>query len=516
MQQLNLGGPMKIKRSSGLLMHITSLPGKHGIGTMGKEAYEFVDLLKEGGQKYWQILPFGPVSANFGYSPYASPASFAGNYLLINLDMLQKEEWMRNYIMSDLPVQETNDFVDFDSICSFKLPLLKKTAENFFKYADAETTEDFQRFCQSSKDWLEDYALFMSIAQHYNNFDWSTWDKETRLRKPGTLKKWQEKLKAGVDFHKFAQYIFYRQWVALKTYVNKNGIRIIGDIPIYVNFDSVETWANPDIFQLDEESLKPVQVAGVPSDYFSPTGQRWGNPLYKWWENGQLKQETLDWWVKRFKHMFTYFDITRLDHFRGFESYWAVPAAESTAINGQWEKGPGIEFFKRMLKQLGKLPIIAEDLGVITPPVEKLRDRLKIPGMKILQFAFDFNNKNPYLPHNYATTDCIVYTGTHDNNTSNGWFYEQDIDERTRNYVMKYLRLNHRDEFHWQFISLALRSIAHLSMFPTQDILGYDGRFRMNIPGKVDNNWRWKLTPGRLTPEIMQKLKNLCIMYNRV
>jgi 4-alpha-glucanotransferase len=506
---------MKLKRSSGILMHVTSLPGKHGIGTLGKEAHEFVDLLKAGEQRYWQTLPLSPVSPTFGYSPYSPLSSFAGNYLFINLEMLQKEEWMRNYIMSDLSVNEYNDFVDFDRIVAFKLPLLRRAAENFFKYAEGKAREEFDEFCELSKYWLEDYALFVPIAEHYNNFNWLTWDEDIRLRKPDAIKKYSRELKPEVDFHKFVQFIFYKQWISLKSYANNKGIKIIGDIPIYVNFDSAEAWANPGIFQLDPQTFMPINVSGVPPDYFSPTGQRWGNPLYIWWEGERLKQDTLDWWVMRFKHVFTSFDITRLDHFRGFESFWAIPASEVTAVKGKWEKGPGIEFFKYMKNKLEKLPIIAEDLGVITPEVEKLRDLLNIPGMKVLQFAFDFNNKNPYLPNNYTTTNCIVYTGTHDNNTTNGWFYEQDIDENTRSYVMKYLRLNHRDAFHWEFISLALSTIAQLSIFPTQDILGYAGKFRMNTPGKIRSNWRWKLTPGRLTPEIMQKLKKLCVMYNR-
>lgn len=506
---------MKFKRSSGVLMHITSLPGKHGIGTMGSEAFEFVDLLKEGGQKYWQTLPFGPVSPLFGYSPYSSFSSFAGNYFFINLERLQKEPWMRTYIMSDFPVNDTNDFVDFPGISSIKLPLLKKAAENFYKYADSTTTDSFEAFCNEA-GWLDDYSAYMAISEYYNNHNWLTWDKDIRLRKPSALKEWIKNLEEQVNFHKFLQYVFYTQWQELKEYANKKGIQIIGDIPVYVNFDSSDTWANPGIFQLDPESLDPVKVAGVPPDYFSSTGQRWGNPLYKWFENGNLKKETLNWWTKRLEHMLTHFDITRLDHFRGFESYWAVPASETTAVNGEWEKGPGMDFFKEIKKSLGKLPIIAEDLGVITPPVEKLRDGLNLPGMKILQFAFDFNSKNSYLPHNYATTNCVVYTGTHDNNTTNGWFYEQDIDEDTRTYVMDYLRLNHRHEFHWQLISLALSSIADLSIFPIQDILGYAGRFRMNIPGNSEGNWRWKLTPGRLTPEVMQRLKKLCGMYNRL
>jgi 4-alpha-glucanotransferase len=506
---------MNIKRSSGLLIHITSLPGNHGIGTMGKEAYEFVDLLREGGQKYWQILPLTPTSSLFGYSPYSPLSNFAGNYLAINLEMLQKEEWMRNYIMSDLPVEEYNDFVDFDRIASFKLPLLRSAAENFFKYAGKKARKDFEEFCKSAAYWLDNYALFIPIAEHYNNFNWLTWDEEIRLRKPEAMENYANALKEEVKFHKFVQYIFYKQWRALKDYANDKGIRIIGDVPIYVNFDSAEVWANPGVFQLTPGTFKAEKVSGVPPDYFSPTGQRWGNPLYKWWEDNELKKETLDWWEKRFEHVFAEYDIVRLDHFRGFESYWAIPAIEITAVNGKWEKGPGLEFFKHMKKALGDLPILAEDLGFITPEVDKLRERLKLPGMKVLQFAFDFNNKNPHLPNNYNSPNCVVYTGTHDNNTTNGWFYEQDTDERTRNYVMKYLRLNHRDEFHWEFISLALRSVAKLSIIPAQDVLGYAGKFRMNTPGKIQNNWLWKLTPGRLNHEVMQRLKKLCVMYNR-
>jgi 4-alpha-glucanotransferase len=510
---------MKIKRSSGLLMHITSLPGKHGIGTLGKEAYEFVDLLKEGGQKYWQILPIGPVSSSFGFSPYSSVSSFAGNYLFISLEMLQKEAWMRNYIMSELSLDHYNDFVDFDTTISFKLPLLRSAAINFFKYGEAETKEEFHRFCEKSNDWLEDYALFMAVAEHYNDFNWLTWDKNIRLRKPDAMKIWSEKLKSEKDFHKFIQFIFFKQWFCLKKYANERGVQIIGDIPIYVTFDSVETWATPEIFQLDKKTLRPVKVAGVPPDYFSKTGQRWGNPLYLWHENGKLKKETLTWWEARFNHAFQLFDIVRIDHFKGFESYWAIPEKDETAVNGQWEKGPGMAFFKELKEKWGKetidFPLIAEDLGVITPKVEKLRNDLGLPGMKILQFAFDCNNKNVYLPHNYKTSNCVVYTGTHDNNTTNGWFYENEIDEKTRDYVIRYLRINHRDEFHWQFVNLALSSIADLTIFPTQDILGYAAKFRMNTPGKTRNNWAWKLTPGRLTPGIMQKLKKMCVLYNR-
>ncbi len=511
---------MKIKRSSGLLMHITSLPGKHGIGTMGKEAYEFIDLLADGGQTYWQILPTGPVSAIFGHSPYSSYSSFAGNSLFINLEMLQKEDWMRNYILSDLPENEFGDFVDFEKVVNFKLPLLRKFAANFFKYAEGETLALYNQFCKDSEAWLGDYSLFAAVAEHLNNFAWLDWEQGLRLREPETMAAWEEKLITKIDFHKFVQFIFYRQWYALKEYANKKGIKIIGDIPIYITLDSAEAWAHPEIFQLDPQTHTPLKVAGVPPDYFSETGQRWGNPLYKWHEKGKLKMETMEWWIKRMRHLFQLCDIIRIDHFRGMEAYWAIPAEEKTAINGQWEKGPGKAFFKKLRDALKdtfqQLPLIAEDLGVITPEVEKLRDGLGLPGMKILQFAFDFKPGNPYLPCNYTSTNCIVYTGTHDNNTTNGWFYENEITENSRDYIIKYLGLEHRHDFHWHLIQLALSSIADLAIFPVQDILGYAGKFRMNTPGMTHNNWAWKLTPGRLTPEVIQRLKDLCEIYNRL
>jgi len=506
---------MKIKRGSGLLMHITSLPGENGIGTMGKEAYDFVDLLKEGGQHYWQVLPFGPVSSLFGFSPYSSFSSFAGNFMFINMDMLQKETWMRNYIISDLPALDKTDFVDFNNVAATKVPLLEKAAENFFKYADNTAKTEFTDFCKTSSYWLDDYAMFMAVAGHYNNNNWLTWDKDIRHKKSSAVEKRKKELLPVFDYHRFVQFVFYKQWRLLKEYANKKGIKIIGDIPIYVNFDGADAWSHSDIFQLDPETFSPTRVSGVPPDYFSPTGQRWGNPLYKWWDKDKLNKNTLNWWLHRFQHMFQHFDITRLDHFRGLESYWAIPSSETTAVNGVWEKGPGVDFFKFMKKELGKLPIIAEDLGIITTPVEKLRDAFDFPGMKILQFAFDFNHKNLYLPHNYITTNCVVYTGTHDNNTTNGWFYEQDIDERTRQYVMDYLRLRHMDEFHWELIDLALRSVADLAIIPVQDVLGYAGKFRMNTPGQAADNWHWKLTPGRLTHGVIHKIKKMTAMYNR-
>lgn len=505
---------MKLKRSSGILLHISSLPGEYGIGTLGQEAYNFADLLHYGGQKYWQILPSSPISLSFGYSPYSSLSSFAGNFLFINLAMLQKEEWMKENIISKLKIENNNDFINYKKVVSFKLPVLKKAANNFFKYC--KDKDDYINFCTDSKKWLGNYALFVSLAEHFNNYNWLKWDKDIAQRDKNSIEKWEKKLKEQIKFHKFIQYIFFKQWFLLKKYCKKLEINIIGDIPIYVNFDSSDTWSNPEIFSLDKQTNKPLFVSGVPPDYFSKTGQLWGNPLYNWFSDGKLNEKTFSWWTERFRHTLKLVDIIRLDHFRGFQSYWEVPASEKTAIKGKWKKGPGIEFFKRLKWEIGPLPLIAEDLGIITPQVEKLRDDLSLPGMKILQFAFDHNNKNSYLPHNYKTINCIVYTGTHDNNTTNGWFYEKEIDNKKREYILNYIGIKQNHEFHWNLIKLALSSIADLSIIPAQDILGYGSKFRMNTPSTTDNNWKWKLTPNQLTKETMEKLKRLCSLYNRI
>ncbi len=506
---------MKIKRSTGLLLHITSLPGKYGIGTLGKEAYDFVDLLKEGGQKYWQILPVSPVSPVLNYCPYSSISSFAGNPIFINLEILQQKGWLRDDILSTLHVEFNNNFIDFTKVFSQKMKLLTISFENFKRYSDKGVRKSFNGFCKDHKHWLNDYALFSAISIYNNNYNWLNWDKEICFRNPKAIKKWEEKLKGEIEFQKFLQFIFFDQWKELKKYANENGVRIIGDLPIYVSFDSADTWSNPNIFQLDKSTCKPIVVSGVPPDYFSKTGQMWGNPLYDWFENGDLKRETLTWWVKRFKHILDIVDIVRIDHFRGFESYWSIPAKEKNAVKGEWMKGPGIKFFKGLKDKLGDLPLIAEDLGNITCEVEQLRDDLNLPGMKILQFAFDFDKKNQYLPHNFRTTNCVVYTGTHDNNTTNGWFYGSEIDENTREYIIEYLGADNRDEFHWKLIRIAMSSIADLTILPVQDILGYGEEFRMNNPASSVNNWIWKLTPERFNKHVIIKLKKMCQLYNR-
>ncbi|MCP4138578.1 MAG: 4-alpha-glucanotransferase [bacterium] len=506
---------MKIERSSGILLHITSLPGNRGIGTLGDEAFEFVDILKEAGQTSWQILPIGPVSPSLGYSPYASTSTFAGNFLFISLDKLSGTNWFSR----DINKIEFNDktFVDFEAVIEHKLAMLTGACTDFFAGAGAQELTDYEKFCAESTFWLDDYALFASLAEHFNTNNWFEWEAPISKRDPEAINKWSSLLKEQIKFHKFVQYLFFSQWHELKEYCNEKGIQIIGDIPIYITLDGADAWAHREIFLLDETTGKPLKVSGVPPDYFSETGQRWGNPLYNWEDsNKRLNPETLLWWVKRIRHIHNQVDIIRIDHFRGFESYWAIDAEEETAINGKWEKGPGIEFFHRLEKELGELPLIAEDLGVITPEVEKLRDDLELPGMKILQFAFDFNNKNYYLPHNYTNPNYIAYTGTHDNNTTNGWFYGPEVDENRKQYILEYMGSNTDHDFHWQLIRLAYMSVAELVIFPVQDILGYGADFRMNIPGTTEGNWGWKLTKGAITGEITGKLRRMGDLYDRI
>lgn len=506
---------MTEERSSGLLLHITSLPGRYGIGTLGSEAYAFADSLVEAGQKYWQILPFGPVSPMYGFSPYASPSTFAGNWYMISLEMLAGEPWIQGNLLAGLPAREGESAVDFPSVMAAKLPVLQKAAGDFFQYSQAGEREAFERFCAQEQDWLADYALFSALAGHFHTSFWPDWPPEIATRNPAALLAWRENLRQQIDFYRFIQFIFFKQWHCWRNDCQKKGLSIIGDIPIYVNFDSADTWADPGIFQLHPKSLKPTYISGVPPDYFSSTGQRWGNPLYRWFEGDRLKEETLAWWSKRFTHAFSLVDRVRLDHFRGFESYWSVDEREETAVNGRWEKGPGREFFDRLREKLGHLPLLAEDLGVITPEVEKLRDDLHLPGMKILQFAFDGNKNNPHLPENFRGTHWVVYTGTHDNNTLNGWFFGLETDDRQRNRIRRYLGINDADEFHWHFIRLAQESRAELAIIPVQDLLGLGPEARMNLPGTGYKNWRWKLTPGRLNAEILHRLKKMCIIYHR-
>jgi 4-alpha-glucanotransferase len=506
---------MKIERSSGILLHITSLPGNYGIGTLGDEAFRFADMLKKGEFRYWQILPIGPVSRTHGYSPYASTSTFAGNVLFINLEKLTEKDW---FPKNDIPgTFEENHFVDFEKVINHKLPLLKEASRNFFSNTSNQEILEFDRFCEKSKFWLDNYALYSALAEHFSTNSWQKWESEISMQVPDAVHAMSKGLLDEITYHKFIQYLFFCQWAELKQYCNSIGIKIIGDIPIYVTMDSADTWSHRDVFQLDKKTGKPLSVSGVPPDYFSKTGQLWGNPLYRWKdESNNPNKNTASWWVKRISHLNELVDIIRIDHFRGFESYWSVPADEETAINGEWVKGPGIELFDYVKGELGDLPLIAEDLGTITPEVEKLRDDLGLPGMKILQFAFDYDNKNYYLPHNYTNPNSIVYTGTHDNNTTTGWFYGPEVDEKKRKYILEYLGSNDFSGFHWQFIRLACRSVANLVIFPAQDILGYSAEFRMNTPATLNGNWQWKLVKAGISEELMHALREMGHMYDRI
>jgi len=508
---------MKIKRSSGLLLHITSLPGKYGCGTLGREADEFSEFLAASGQSYWQVLPLGPVCAHWHFSPYSSPSAFAGNELLIDPGKMQARGWLTAAQLLENEADQGSDFADLTKTARQRTSLLEGAARLFSGGKDPGQKTAFECFCRDQRQWLDDYALFRALADHFNTMQWTAWPTDIARRQPAALERWRQQLAGPVAFWQFGQFVFFEQWREFKDHANRRGLRIIGDIPFYVNFESADAWSHPEIFQLDGDSGSPAAVAGVPPDYFSPTGQRWGNPLYRWLDERQgLNPATMAWWTARIGHLLRLVDVLRIDHFRGFDTYWAIPAGEGTAVNGSWQPGPGPAFFSALKSKLGDLPLIAEDLGEITPAVEALRDRLALPGMKILQFAFDGHSRNPYLPHNFTGTNCLVYTGTHDNNTSNGWFYGQETSEQTKQYVLDYLNLAHRDEFHWQLIRLAMQSIACLAVCPVQDILGFGERFRMNTPGQGAGNWNWRLTPGALTPEIGQRLRQLTRLYNRL
>ncbi len=505
---------MNLERSSGILLHITSLPGKFGIGTLGNEAYEFANNIKKAGLKYWQILPIGPVNPAMGFSPYSSASTFAGNYLFISLEKI-KQDFLPDLNIDKVTFEEDH-FIPFDKVISHKQLVLKQAAELFFKQQNDQHIAAYNTFCNNHEFWLNDFAIFSTLAQINTTDNWLEWDVTVTREDKKQLADFQEKFKDEINYYKFKQFIFFNQWQKLKTYCNSLDIKLIGDIPIYISLESADAWSHPDILQLDREQ-KPMSVAGVPPDYFSSTGQRWGSPIYKWFKTkNKLFKPTLEWWFKRIAHLHKYIDIIRIDHFRGFESYWSIPVDEPTAINGTWKTGPGIAFFEELEKKLGELPLIAEDLGIITPEVEKLRDDLRLPGMKILQFAFDYNSENLYLPHNITNQNCILYTGTHDNNTTNGWFYGDEVDEHRQKYILNYLGTDSIDDFHWQLLKLAFRSVANCVIFPAQDIIGFGGEFRMNTPGTTTDNWHWKLTKKCITEKALNRLKELGQLYSRI
>ncbi len=496
---------MEYQRRSGILLHPTSLPGRYGIGTLDQAAYGWVDFLHSTKQSLWQVLPLGPTG--YGDSPYQSFSTFAGNPYLVSLETLVREG-----LLPASALQETPAFaparVDYGTIYTWKLPLLRQAADGFHQQATTTQRLDFDHFCTEQAEWLDDFALFMALKDAHNGQAWIHWAMPLRSRQPAALQAAIELHSAAIHAHKFNQWLFFRQWQALKRYANGKGIQIVGDIPIFVALDSADTWTNPGEFFLDER-FHPTVVAGVPPDYFSATGQLWGNPLYQW---DKMKTTGYAWWLRRIRAALQLVDIVRIDHFRGFAGYWEVPAGEATAIKGQWVAGPGADFFAAVQRALGELPIIAEDLGEITPDVIELRDQFKLPGMKILQFAFSGDASDKFLPHNY-TANFVVYTGTHDNDTTVGWYAESATDYE-RDHFRRYLRTDGKDPA-WNLIDAAWRSVALMALAPLQDLLAQGSAARMNFPGRAEGNWTWRFTADQLTDLVAARLCETTLLYGR-
>lgn len=492
-------------RSSGILLHPTSLPGKYGIGDLGDSAYRFIDWLVENGQSIWQILPLGPTS--YGDSPYQTLSAFAGNPNLIALDKFTDYGWFDAADLDDIPNFPT-DRVDYGWIIPYHDDKLTLAYQRFKERGTTTQQQGFESFVEDNSEWLEDFALFNALKKFHNGRPWVDWDDIDLIKyEARALNQAREDHAQAIDEQRFRQWVFYRQWYHLKYYASQQGVRIFGDIPIFVAHDSSDVWANQDLFYLDDLG-NPEVIAGVPPDYFSPTGQRWGNPLYKW---DVMKKRNYDWWKSRFKSILSIVDYIRIDHFRGFEAYWEIPGDEPTAINGEWKPGPSHDFFESIARELGELPIIAEDLGVITEGVEALRDDFGLPGMKVLQFAWS-DPTNGFLPHNY-TVNCVVYSGTHDNNTTIGWWMNE-VDDGIKNFMQTYLEREVR-EINWRMIEVAMSSVAHTAIFPMQDILNLGADARMNTPGKEQGNWTWRFTENKFNHSGKDRLSHYTGLYRR-
>lgn len=504
---------MKFPRRSGIIAHPTSFPGRFGCGDLGQAAYQFIDFLEDAGQQIWQILPLGPTG--YGDSPYQAFSAFAGNPYLINIDKLVELGHLSNDDVEPVPPFPTGS-VDYGWLFTYKFKVLDKAAANFQHNIHGEEKDAFQQFCDENKSWLDDYALFAAVKDAQGGKLWTKWDKDIALHKPEAVQSWNHKLADAIFSRKYQQFQFFNQWYELKEYANDKGISIMGDIPIYVALDSADAWANPDLYKFDAEG-KPTVVAGVPPDYFSKTGQLWGNPIYRW---DVHQSEGYSWWIDRFQHTLKTVDLIRIDHFRGFESYWEVPAGDKTAENGTWQKGPGTDLFNALENALGDLPIIAEDLGLITKEVEALRDELDFPGMGVFQFGFGDDAHNTHLPHNFKQ-NMAVYTGTHDNDTTIGWFTagggstqsKQQIEEE-RDFVRRYFATDGW-EIHWVMIRALMATVADTAIVPLQDVMGLGDEARMNTPGKGEGNWQWRYTPDQLDPNLSARLKEMVVVYGR-
>ena len=491
-------------RRNGMLLPIASLPSPYGIGGFSKEAYEFIDLLEETGQKLWQILPLGPTS--YGDSPYQSFSTFAGNPYFIDLDTLAEKGWLTKEACEASDYGDNESYIDYGRIYNSRFVLLKQA----FLNSDILSDEKFTEFCKANQHWLPDYALYMALKNQNDGKSWIEWEEEIRLRKPEAVEYYKKELEEECNFYEFLQYEFHEQWTKVKEYAHKKGIQIVGDVPIYVAFDSADTWANPELFQLDEKNL-PLGVAGCPPDAFSATGQLWGNPLYNW---AYHKKTGYDWWLKRIAYCFDLYDIVRIDHFRGFDEYYSIPYGDETAVNGHWEKGPGMDLFNTVKEKLGELDIIAEDLGFLTESVFQLLKDSGYPGMKVLQFAFDPSEDSDYLTYKYQR-NCVVYTGTHDNDTTAGWF--EKLSDGDKEVALRYMNSFYtpKEEQHWDLIALAMRSTADTCIIPVQDFLGLGSEARINMPSTRGDNWKWRMTKGAFSEELKEKIRRMTKLYGR-
>ncbi|MCI7098556.1 MAG: 4-alpha-glucanotransferase [Lachnospiraceae bacterium] len=494
-------------RESGILLPVSSLPSRYGIGCFSKSAYEFVDQLVQAEQRCWQILPLGQTS--YGDSPYQSFSTFAGNPYFISLEALVEEGVLTQEECDAADFGDDPRTVDYAKIYENRYPLLRKAYER----SSIAQNPDFIRFQQENAYWLDDYALFMAVKKFFGDASWDKWPEDIRKHYGFAMDYYREKLYFDIEFYKYMQFKFMEQWMSLKSYANQKGIRIIGDIPIYVAFDSADTWAHPQLFQLDENNL-PTAIAGCPPDGFAADGQVWGNPLYRW---DYHRQTGYGWWMSRLAYCFRLYDVVRIDHFRGFDEYYSIPYGETTARNGHWEKGPGIELFNTMKRRLGDMEVIAEDLGYVTDSVRQLVKDSGFPGMKVLEFAFDSRDTgsaSDYLPHNY-TYNSVVYTGTHDNETLRGWY--QSISDEERAMVRRYLHDDHTpdEELNWEIIYLVMSSVSRMCIIPMQDYFGYGNEARMNRPSTLGSNWKWRMLPGELTDELLARIEDVTALYGR-
>lgn len=493
-------------RKSGILLPVSSIPSPYGIGTFSAQAYGFIDFLEKAGQRLWQILPLGPTG--YGDSPYQSFSTFAGNPYYIDLTDLIRRGYLTEAECAEADFGEDEQYIDYEKIYNARFVVLRKAYVRAVE-AGLEDSADYLDFVKRAADWLEDYALYMAVKNSFGSVCWIEWDEDIRLREPESMERCRREYADEIGFYKFQQYLFARQWAALKAYANEKDIQIVGDIPIYVAFDSADTWAHPELFQLDENK-NPTGVAGCPPDAFSATGQLWGNPLYNWEYHAKTDYE---WWLRRIEYCYEWYDVLRIDHFRGFDEYWSVPYGDKTAENGRWEKGPGYDLFRAVKEKLGKRQVIAEDLGFLTDSVIKLVEKTGYPGMKVLQFAFDSREESDYLPHNYQR-NCVVYTGTHDNDTTLGWYHS--IPARDRKFVDRYLDIRSKKDVQWEFIRAAFGSVADTAIIPMQDYLGLGSEARTNIPSTLGINWKWRMKDGDCTEELAERIRSMAKLYGRV